>query len=206
MTAEPMPEYTPEPAQNPDALPDWLIPPPDGWRAEDLDRIPQLPAHTELIDGDLVFVIPQRDFHTVTMDMLVNGLRRTAPDHLRVRREMSVTLDERQRPEPDIVVLHAEAIKGPAVTSYAGAYVVLAVEVVSPSSELLDRKRKPQLYAEAGVPHYWLVDMLDNDPRVSVFELDPASDQYVQTGVHHNRLKVSVPYDIDIDLTEGNRL
>ena len=37
--------------------------------------------------------------------------------------------------------------------------VMLAVEVVSPESEARDRHRhrKPQLYAHAGIPHFWLV-------------------------------------------------
>ncbi|MDQ0763417.1 hypothetical protein QFZ32_003538 [Streptomyces canus] len=37
----------------------WPIPPPEGWTADDLDRIPGLPPHTELIDGSLVFMSPQ---------------------------------------------------------------------------------------------------------------------------------------------------
>ena len=47
------------------ALPDWMRPPrAEGWFAEDLDRLPEAPRHTELIDGALVFVLsPQRAWH-----------------------------------------------------------------------------------------------------------------------------------------------
>lgn len=45
----------------------WPIPPEGGWTSDDLDRIPGLPPHTELIDGSLVFMSPQRKFHTRTM-------------------------------------------------------------------------------------------------------------------------------------------
>ena len=31
----------------------WPVPPPEGFTADDLDRIPDLPPHTELIDGSL---------------------------------------------------------------------------------------------------------------------------------------------------------
>lgn len=31
----------------------WPVPPEGGWTADDLDRIPGLPPHTELIDGSL---------------------------------------------------------------------------------------------------------------------------------------------------------
>lgn len=34
----------------------WPVPPEGGWKADDLDRLPDLPPHTELIDGSLVFV------------------------------------------------------------------------------------------------------------------------------------------------------
>lgn len=60
-------------------LPAWLTPPPEGFTSEDLDHFPDLPAHTELIDGSLVFVGPQKDFHTTMLDLLVAGTRRTAP-------------------------------------------------------------------------------------------------------------------------------
>lgn len=40
------------------------VPPPQGWVAEDLDQLPDLPRHTELIDGSLVFVRPQRKSST----------------------------------------------------------------------------------------------------------------------------------------------
>lgn len=47
------------------ALPDWMRPPrAEGWFAEDLDRLPEAPRHTELIDGALVFMMsPQRWWH-----------------------------------------------------------------------------------------------------------------------------------------------
>ncbi|MEV3985498.1 hypothetical protein [Nonomuraea sp. NPDC049758] len=104
-------------------LPDWAFPPPQGYVAEDLDHIPDLPPHTELIDGSLIVLGPQ------------------APS------------DE-------------------ALTCYQAEDVILAVEVVSPVTEVRDRKRKPTLYAEAGIPH--------------------------------DRLKLTVPFDIDIDLTTLN--
>lgn len=69
-----------------------------------------------------------------------------------------------------------------------------------------DRHRKPQLYAEAGIPHFWRVEFVDDRPTVYVYELDPATKSYVPMGIHHDRLKVSVPYEIDIDLTEIDSL
>ncbi|MEV0406424.1 Uma2 family endonuclease [Actinoallomurus sp. NPDC050550] len=201
MTAGPMPDTPETPQKRP-----WYIPPEQGFRAEDLDHIPELPPHTELIDGSLVFVSPQTNFRLLTMDVLVNGLRRTAPSSVRVRREMTVTLDPRQRPEPDVLVVRAEAVTGLRQTNFRPADVILAVEVVSPDSEVRDRKRKPQLYAEAGIPHFWRVEDASERPTVCVYELDVATKSYALTGIHHDRLKLTVPFDIDIDLTETDRL
>jgi Uma2 family endonuclease len=187
-------------------IPDWLRPPPGGFTADDLDRIPGLPPHTELIDGSLVFVSPQTNFHELVMRVLVNGLAKTAPSMLKVRREMTITLSSRQRPEPDVLVVSADADRGMEQTSYEPSGVVLVVEVVSADSEERDRKRKPQLYAEAGIPHFWRVENKNGEAVVFVYELDPATDAYGLAGVHRGRLKITAPFDIDVDLTEIDRL
>ncbi|MGP3962507.1 Uma2 family endonuclease [Nonomuraea sp. 3N208] len=188
------------------SLPDWVFPPPGGFVAEDLDHIPDLPAHTELIDGSLVFVSPQASFHMRVVSLLESEIRRAAPKDLRVRREMSVILDKRQRPEPDLFVIPASAEERSRQTFYPGQDLILAVEVVSPESEVRDRKRKPTLYAEAGIPHFWRVEDDSDKAIVYVYELDPATSAYALTGIHHERVKVTVPFDLDIDLTEIDRI
>ena len=187
-------------------LPDWVFPPQEGFKASDLDHMAQLPAHTELIDGSLVFASPQASFHTRTVDLLTAGLRRHLPRRLRVRREMSVILGLRQRPEPDVCVIQAEADRGPDQTAYEANDVLLVVEVVSPDSEERDRKRKPQLYAEAGIGHFWRVENQSGRATVYVYELDPATAAYALTGIHHDRLTLSLPFEVDIDLTEIDTL
>lgn len=186
-------------------VPDWLIPPVEGFQAEDLDRLPALPPHSEMIDGSIVLPAPREGYHSVVLDLLTIGLRHAIPARYRVRRDMTVTLGPRQRPEPDVMVVNAEAVDDRQSTFPADA-VVLVVEVVSPASMERDRKRKPFLYAEAGVPHFWRIEKNDSGPVVYVYELDPAGPCYVPTGIHHDRLKVEFPYPVDIDLTEHRRL
>lgn len=183
----------------------WPQPPPGGYTADDLDRLPDLPPHTELIDGSLVFMSPQTIFHTHTMRLLENGLLRTAPDDLEVVREVTVVLGVRQRPEPDLIVVPAHAIEGPRQTAFRPEDVMLAVEVVSEDSEARDRETKPGKYSKAGIQHFWRVESDSGRPVVYVYERDPATGTYVPTGIHHNRLKLSVPFTIDIDLTKVAR-
>ncbi|MDQ0812934.1 Uma2 family endonuclease [Streptomyces sp. B3I7] len=186
----------------------WPMPPKDGYTVDDLFTLPDLPPHTELIDGSLVLVSPQRIFHTFAMDLLVNGLRRTSPPDLKVCREMTVVLDRRNSPEPDICVLRADAVKSRSQTRFEAADVLLAVEVVSPDSEARDRDTKPHKYAAAGIPHFWLVEMAGetDHPVVQVYERGGATGTYALTGIHHEHVKLTAPYDIDIDLTAIDEL
>ncbi|UNZ17579.1 Uma2 family endonuclease [Streptomyces sp. 891-h] len=195
MTAEPAPQMNEI---------NWPVPPPDGYTVDDLLTLPDLPPHTELIDGSLVFVSPQRNFHADVIDLLVSGLRATAPwDRLRVKREMTVVLNRRNGPEPDISVVKADAVVGPDQSRYQAADVVLAVEVVSPDSEARDRDTKPRKYAAAGIPHFWLVERAGEGmhPVVRVYELDPVAKGYTLRGNFHGRLTLDEPFGIDIDLT-----
>ncbi|MFD4995142.1 Uma2 family endonuclease [Streptomyces buecherae] len=185
----------------------WPVPPPDGCTVDDLFALPDLPPHTELIDGRLVFVSPQRIFHMATLYLLESGLRRTVPDHLLVGREMTVVLGPRNAPEPDLFVVREEAVRSRRQASFDGADVLLVVEVVSPDSEARDRDTKPPKYAAAGIPHFWLVEMAGDEdhPVVHTYERDPVTQVYALTGIHHERLRLSVPFTLDIDLTSGSR-
>ncbi|MFJ8335545.1 Uma2 family endonuclease [Streptomyces sp. NPDC094437] len=183
--------------------PRWPRPPENGYTVDDLFTLPGLPAHTELIDAGLVFRSRQRLFHSGAVDLLVSGLREAAPPELKVRREMTVILDSRNGPEPDVSVIRAEAVTGLDQTRFQAADVLLAVEVVSPDSEARDRNTKPGKYAAAGIPNFWLVEMAgaDQHPVVRVYELDPLSKKYALTGIHHTALKLPVPFHLDVDIT-----
>ncbi|MGK5734117.1 Uma2 family endonuclease [Streptomyces sp. URMC 124] len=186
----------------------WPVPPQDGYTVDDLLTLPDLPPHTELIDGSLVFVSPQREFHSIVVDLLTDGLRRTVPSGLKVRREMTVLIDKRNGPEPDVSVVCARSVQSMKQTFYPVEDVLLAVEVVSPDSEARDYVTRPFKYALAGIPHFWRVDMggTDGAPVVTVFKLAREAQAYVQTGTYRDRLKLADPFDVDIDLTEIDKL
>ncbi|MEU0502929.1 Uma2 family endonuclease [Nocardia sp. NPDC005998] len=187
-------------------LPDWVIPPAGGFTVEDFLALRSLPKHTELIDGGLVFVRPQEKWRRQVLSLFRQELDRQAPSHLRADREMAVRLGKRQMPEPDVLVVTEEAfLRGDPSTYYFAEDLVLAVEAVSPDSEERDRETKPGKYAKAGIPHYWRIERRDAEAVVYVYELDPAVHCYVPVGIFHDRLKISVPFPIDIDLTSIGR-
>ncbi|MGI5047020.1 Uma2 family endonuclease [Streptomyces sp. JAC25] len=181
--------------------PRWAVPPVGGWTADDLDTLPNLPPHTELIDGSLVFVSPQTLFHTRTVDFFNWQLQSLAPPELEAVREFTIDVDFQNRPEPDVVVVRADAVESLRQTRFPASSVLLAVEVVSDESVTRDRETKPVKYARARIPHYWRVENQDGRAVVYVFELEPATGAYTSTGIFHDRMKVSTPFPVDLDLT-----
>ncbi|AHH94280.1 Uma2 family endonuclease [Kutzneria albida] len=176
--------------------PNWMSPPrAEGWHADDLDELDEAPRHTELIDGALVFrLVPQRTWH----GRLVTALTAQAPSGIGVEREMTLRLDKHNRPEPDVIV--TSAAFDPDRTWFSPADVLLVVEVVSPESTHRDRTVKLRKYAEAGIPHYWLVDEEDISTTVHTYELDAPTRTYVAAGIFRDTLERPVPFPISLDL------
>ncbi|MFJ9541290.1 Uma2 family endonuclease [Streptomyces sp. NPDC101225] len=104
---------------------------------------------------------------------------------------------------------HTELIDGalisttaydPDRTWYAPEDVSLVVEVVSEESADRDRSLKPFKYGQAKTAHFWRVEDEAGAPVVHTYELDSMTSSYVPTGIHRGRLKISVPFPLDIDL------
>lgn len=183
------------------SIPDWMHPPrEEGWFADDLDQLAHAPRHTELLDGALIFVMsPQRSWHGRLVTRLTVALEQQAPTEIEIEREMTIRLDDRNRPEPDIVATTAAYLVDR--TWFDPTDVVLVVEVTSPESAHRDRNVKLRKYAEAGIPHYWLVEEEPGGPAVHLYELDRPTERYVATGIARDRLETSVPFRVDINLT-----
>ena len=82
---------------------------------------------------------------------------------------MPVALDDESAPEPDLALVPGTW------ADYAAnhpARPVLVVEVAE-SSLAFDRREKGSLYARAGVPDYWILNLLD---RVIEVYRDPVRD------------------------------
>jgi len=183
-------------------LPDWMRPPrPEGWLADDLDNLPHAPRHTELIDGALVFMMsPQKRWHRRVIHSLDSVLSAQAPDGFFVDSEMTVRLDDRNRPEPDVIVTTRTI--DPDATWYPASDVVLAVEVVSPESAHRDRTVKMAKYARAGIDHFWRVENDDTPAStvIHVYELDEATSTYVPVTIARDTLELDRPFPLRIDV------
>lgn len=148
---------------------------------------------------------PQAIFHIYAIRLLEYGLLNAVPPNWVVLREMTVTLGKRDRPEPDLTVVSLDSVHGDRQTTQRPEDVLLAVEVVSPDSEVRDREVKPRKYAAAGFPHYWRVENEKGELAVHVFERDATTGAYVPTGIYRKQLKLDLPFPLDIDLTDPKR-
>ncbi|MGC9498322.1 Uma2 family endonuclease [Streptomyces sp. WG7] len=183
------------------STPAWPIPPEGGWTADDLDQLPNLPPHTELIDGSLVFVSPQTAFHERAVDFFKWQLQSLAPAEFEVFREFTIDIDAQNRPEPDVILFRADAWTDSTQTRFPSSAVTLAVEVVSTDSVSRDRETKPVKYARAKIPHYWRVESENGLAVVHAFELEPTTGAYTSVGIFRERMKVIAPFPMDLDLT-----
>ncbi len=79
---------------------------------------------------------------------------------------------------PDLTVWAKGLPPRPARSSYAGTDgLLLAIEVVSKGSEIIDRVTKKVEYAKAGIPRYWVIER-DSITTVHRHTLDRATGEY----------------------------
>ena len=129
----------------------------------------------ELIAGQIVAMSPIGSRHAACVKRLNLLLGKIVGDSMLIGVQDPIQLDAHSAPEPDLVLLH------PRADFYADAHpsatdVLLAIEVADTSADY-DRKEKLPLYARAGLPELWLIDLQKN--RVEVYAR-PQGDAYQQ--------------------------
>lgn len=97
---------------------------------------------------------------------------------------------------PDLVVVPSD---GPEERVPAEE-VLLAVEIVSPGTRKVDRQFKKLEYAEAGIPHYWVVDVEPPVPSITVYGLGAGGGGYAESRPATGTLVVSEPFPVQIDV------
>lgn len=153
-----------------------LAPSPQGWTVEDVDALPENGLRYELVDGVPRVMTPPKFRHQKALKRLDSAVEAAAPGDLSVVQGVGVILAPDQRPIPDLVVLRDA---DPELSNFPAAQVLLAAEVVSPSSRSDDRFRKPGIYAQAGIAVYLRVEL--DPPHVVAYRIGPGG-RYVETG------------------------
>lgn len=123
----------------------------------------------ELLEGVLVRMASMGDRHAKAVKVLTRLFVRGLPDHYEVGPQTPVAATDLSEPEPDISVADVvPAGHGHPRTAY------LAIEVCR-TSHRVDLRIKPRIYAQAGIPSYWVFDLRAD--RV-VVHTDPGEDGY----------------------------
>ncbi len=139
----------------------------------------------ELIDGVLHVPPARSPVHQFLGAALVMSLDVSCPNTMAVTQAVEVRLNARRSFIPDAVVLNAEAARR-APGPFVPHEVILAIEIVSPMSQAMDRVTKPALFAKAGIPSYWRIET-DGAISVDTYRIDPADEVYLPFGTTPNR-------------------
>ena len=167
--------------------------------------LPETDERFELQGGSLVMSPSPKPGHQDAMFWLVERVR---PQLLRITGAVDVdlALAPTDAPgfvgAPDVVVATADGTER--VQREGGILratdVVLAVEVLSPGSARIDRTLKRAEYADAGIPHYWLVDISDRPSLVACHLAGEFgyADAAPATGV----FETDAPFPLRLDLDQ----
>lgn len=111
----------------------------------------------ELIRGELIQMAAKGTFHSVCNSILCRQLDRLLGDKVVIRGQDPITLSNNSEPEPDIVIAKGKDEDYLAHHPYSSD-ILLVIEISDTTLDY-DQVTKLTLYAEAGINHYWIVNL-----------------------------------------------
>lgn len=153
-----------------------VLPRDHAWTVADLELLPEDGLRYELVDGTLLVSAAPSKQHQRVLGNLHLILRAACPPELEVFLAPTDYQPTATRSlQPDLLVVSRDDRGLKAVTTP----LALAVEVLSPSSRSIDLVLKRELYEQAGVQSYWVVDPDDLTLRAWVLERERLVEQLV---------------------------
>jgi Uma2 family endonuclease len=154
----------------------------------------------ELIDGDIITMAPIGQNHAGTVNALAAALFAAFAGKAIVSVQNPVRLDDGSEPQPDFAVLRLRDDFYRSGEPPGPADVLLLIEVAD-SSLRFDRAVKVPLYARAGIPEVWIVDL---QRRVVEVHRAPQGGKYEQgESIHGDRvLTPALAPDVTITLRQ----
>ena len=167
----------------------------EGLTIEDLEAMPDDGRRYELLGGSIVVNAAPRPRHQVALAALYELVRSACPaGHVALFAPVDLDLPGGQRVEPDLVVVPHSSVGEERLS----LPVLLVVELISPSTAVWDTVAKRQAYAEAGIPHYWMVDTRKG--RESFVALRLEGDGYVSVVESPHRIEADDPLTVSAPL------
>lgn len=118
----------------------------------------------ELIDGEVVFMMPPGPEHAGYTDETQHIIARKVGTKARVRCQHPIAINRHNEPQPDIAVVLPR--KDNYRLSHPGSDEVLLIIEISDSSLAQDLEVKRRLYAKAEIAEYWVLDIQGRELHV----------------------------------------
>ena len=163
------------------------------WTVDDLLDLPDDGLQYELADGVLLVTPAPRPRHQRVLGKLFILLSSAVPDDLEVfMAPLDFQPTRRRSLQPDLLVVRREDVGELNIQRP----LLLAVEVLSPSTRAKDLLLKRGLYEDSGVSSYWIVD--PEEPSVVVLELRDRYYEEVGRVTGQDLLTVERPFPLTI--------
>ncbi|HLU75591.1 MAG TPA: Uma2 family endonuclease [Nonomuraea sp.] len=144
------------------------------FTVDDLLKFPDDGNRYELFNGSLLVSPAPTPLHQRVIFRLQRVLDDASPPELEPLSTVNLRVSDKDFFIPDLVVVPMASTEQVELM-FSPEHLLLAVEIVSPSTKARDRALKVEAYAAAGIPVYWRVE-LDEGPTLYVYELD--GDEY----------------------------
>jgi Uma2 family endonuclease len=136
-------------------------PKPRRWTREEFYRLLDegyfLGQRVELVEGEIIEVAAQTNFHAVGIALGEESLLKVFPRrHYWVRVQMSLDLTPFSVVDPDLAVIAGSMRQN---ATQANPTTALHIMEVSLSTLLYDQRWKGSLYAKVGIADYWILNL-----------------------------------------------
>ena len=161
------------------------------WTREEYERLVDVGVlrpdeRVELIKGEIVEVPPQHGPHATGVRLAQIVLQGIFGAGFDVRAQLPLALGPHSEPEPDVAVVVG------APRDYKQGHPTTAVLVVEIAETRLgfDRDTKGSIYAAAGIPEYWIVNLVDR--HLEIYR-DPAAIPGAPYGHGYRTRTIALP-------------
>lgn len=170
-----------------------LLPHDREWTVDDLDHLPDDGLQYELFDGVLVVSPSPKKPHQRAVLRMAQLLDDGCPAHLEVFiAPLDFQPDEKNSYQPDVLVVDGDDPDGDKQTTPP----LLAVEVLSPSTAMKDRRLKLPAYADTGIASFWLFDTKTTE--LAAYELRDSEYAEVARGSGDDEVTLERPFPVTV--------
>jgi Uma2 family endonuclease len=162
------------------------------WTVQDLDLLPDDGLQYELLEGILLVSPAPTRRHQRAAARLFALLQQSCPSDMEVLfAPLDWRPDSRTSLQPDVLVLGNQDLESSAAES-----MILAVEVLSPSTRRKDTILKRSKYEDEGIASYWIVD--PEAPSITALKLIDGRYVLVGQAAGEESLTVEKPFPVTI--------